>query len=364
MKNIVHIVGTGTIGEPLIGLFTDFKQHLGIDEVTFHKRTPMKTERAKVNHLMKRGALLATEDDKVADFEVARPQDLVHGAGSARARDGRPRLHARRQRQQGAVLQAPQGTRGLPRAGLRVRLREDVRARDQRLGARPGRGQVPADRLVQHAQPRDPHQDARDGRRRQAHDGARAVRLHAPLERHLPDEGLLPRADVLASTTTTSSGRTTRTTSSTSTRRCTSKPKVFSSALKLNTQYMHSVWFNFELKEKTDKKARPRAAEGEPARRAHGAQERERGLLVRPRPRLLRPDPLADRHLDADARRRGRGTRDRRLLLHAAGRQLPPLVRRGRDLAHGPRARLHAHPGPQALRVHGDLERKRKRRFS
>ena len=41
MKNIVHIVGTGTIGEPLIGLFTDFKQHLGIDEVTFHKRTPM-----------------------------------------------------------------------------------------------------------------------------------------------------------------------------------------------------------------------------------------------------------------------------------------------------------------------------------
>ncbi|HTS01663.1 MAG TPA: hypothetical protein VMN04_04015, partial [Thermoanaerobaculia bacterium] len=70
MKNIVHIVGTGTIGEPLIGLFTDFKQHLGIDEVTFHKRTPMKTERAKVNHLMKRGARLAADDDKVADFEA------------------------------------------------------------------------------------------------------------------------------------------------------------------------------------------------------------------------------------------------------------------------------------------------------
>ncbi|MGZ5430279.1 MAG: hypothetical protein ACXWEX_02670, partial [Thermoanaerobaculia bacterium] len=69
MKNIVHIVGTGTIGEPLIGLFTDFKQHLGIDEVTFHKRTPMKTERAKVAHLMSRGALLATEEDKTADFE-------------------------------------------------------------------------------------------------------------------------------------------------------------------------------------------------------------------------------------------------------------------------------------------------------
>ncbi|HTS02770.1 MAG TPA: hypothetical protein VMN04_09615, partial [Thermoanaerobaculia bacterium] len=33
------------------------------------------------------------------------------------------------------------------------------------------------------------------------------------------------------------------------------KPKVFSSALKLNTQYMHSVWFNFELGDRTDKKA-------------------------------------------------------------------------------------------------------------
>ena len=70
MKKIVHIVGTGTIGEPLIGLFTDFRKHLGIDEVTFHKRTPMITERAKVNHLMERGAQLAVDSDKVADFEA------------------------------------------------------------------------------------------------------------------------------------------------------------------------------------------------------------------------------------------------------------------------------------------------------
>ena len=40
MKKIVHVVGTGTIGEPLIGLFTDFREKLGFDEVTFHKRTP------------------------------------------------------------------------------------------------------------------------------------------------------------------------------------------------------------------------------------------------------------------------------------------------------------------------------------
>ena len=40
-KNIVHVVGTGTIGEPLIGLLANFRQPFGIDEITFHKRTPL-----------------------------------------------------------------------------------------------------------------------------------------------------------------------------------------------------------------------------------------------------------------------------------------------------------------------------------
>jgi len=70
MKKVVHVVGTGTIGEPLIGLFADFGKYLGIDEITFHKRTPMTTERAKVNHLMQRGARLAVDPDKVVDFEA------------------------------------------------------------------------------------------------------------------------------------------------------------------------------------------------------------------------------------------------------------------------------------------------------
>ena len=39
-RKIVHVVGTGTIGEPLIGLLCDFKDELGVDEVTFHKNTP------------------------------------------------------------------------------------------------------------------------------------------------------------------------------------------------------------------------------------------------------------------------------------------------------------------------------------
>lgn len=69
MANIVHIVGTGTIGEPLIGLLADDKEALGIDEVTFHKRTPLLTERGKVNDLVRRGAVLAVDDDKKGAFE-------------------------------------------------------------------------------------------------------------------------------------------------------------------------------------------------------------------------------------------------------------------------------------------------------
>ncbi|HEX2254011.1 MAG TPA: hypothetical protein VHQ65_12145 [Thermoanaerobaculia bacterium] len=69
MSTIVHIVGTGTIGEPLIGLFTDFRDRFGIDEVTFHKRTPLATDRAKLNHLMERGARLAVDADVREEFE-------------------------------------------------------------------------------------------------------------------------------------------------------------------------------------------------------------------------------------------------------------------------------------------------------
>jgi len=69
MKKIVHIVGTGTIGEPLIGLFTDFRDRMGIDEVTFQKRTPLASDRAKLNHLMSRGAKLAVDDEVRDDFE-------------------------------------------------------------------------------------------------------------------------------------------------------------------------------------------------------------------------------------------------------------------------------------------------------
>ena len=67
-RKIVHVVGTGTIGEPLIGLLCDFKEDLGIDEVTFHKNTPLSSDKTKVANLLKRGARLSTNKEKFEGF--------------------------------------------------------------------------------------------------------------------------------------------------------------------------------------------------------------------------------------------------------------------------------------------------------
>ncbi len=68
--NIVHVVGTGTIGEPLIGLLVDNREAFGIDEVTFHKRTPLVEERSKIDDLIRRGAGLAVDEDRWSGFEA------------------------------------------------------------------------------------------------------------------------------------------------------------------------------------------------------------------------------------------------------------------------------------------------------
>jgi len=67
MKKNILIVGTGTIGEPLIGLLSDFKNKLNIN-VYFHKRTPLLDECAKVESLCNRGAKLVVDKEKTNEF--------------------------------------------------------------------------------------------------------------------------------------------------------------------------------------------------------------------------------------------------------------------------------------------------------
>jgi glyceraldehyde-3-phosphate dehydrogenase type II len=69
-KGVVHVVGTGTIGEPLIGLLCYFKEQAGFDEVMFHKRSPIARDVPKVKALVDRGAVLTVNEDRMTDFEA------------------------------------------------------------------------------------------------------------------------------------------------------------------------------------------------------------------------------------------------------------------------------------------------------
>ncbi len=68
-RKIVHVVGTGTIGEPLIGLLCDYRDQLGIDEVTFHKNSALRRDRSKVTDLLRRGARLSVDEGKEQGFK-------------------------------------------------------------------------------------------------------------------------------------------------------------------------------------------------------------------------------------------------------------------------------------------------------
>ncbi len=78
-KGVVHVVGTGTIGEPLIGLLSSFKGQAGFDEVTFHKRSPVSRDVPKLKALLSRGAKLAVDEDRVKAFEdLGLSPSMVH----------------------------------------------------------------------------------------------------------------------------------------------------------------------------------------------------------------------------------------------------------------------------------------------
>ncbi len=79
-NNVVHVIGTGTIGEPLTGLLCDHREDFGISEVVFHKRTPLKTDRSKVLDLVeRRGAKLAVDENRVDAFkEMGMEPTYVH----------------------------------------------------------------------------------------------------------------------------------------------------------------------------------------------------------------------------------------------------------------------------------------------
>ncbi len=66
--NTVLIVGTGTIGEPLTGLLAALSKELGIDELIFYKHTPRLTDRPMIRGLLKKGAHMCCQIEKFNKF--------------------------------------------------------------------------------------------------------------------------------------------------------------------------------------------------------------------------------------------------------------------------------------------------------
>jgi glyceraldehyde-3-phosphate dehydrogenase (NAD(P)) len=77
LKNNVHIIGTGTIGEPLIGILSVMKQQLGIDNVSFHKATARVTDRAKLRALQQKGAILSATPETMDGFREMGVEPLM-----------------------------------------------------------------------------------------------------------------------------------------------------------------------------------------------------------------------------------------------------------------------------------------------
>ena len=64
----------------------DYKEQLGIDQVTFHKNTPLKDDRSKVIGLLKRGARISVNEDKIKGFkELGIESDLSAEEAISRA---------------------------------------------------------------------------------------------------------------------------------------------------------------------------------------------------------------------------------------------------------------------------------------
>ncbi|HEV7922230.1 MAG TPA: hypothetical protein VGR02_15705 [Thermoanaerobaculia bacterium] len=243
-KNIVHVVGTGTIGEPLIGLYTDFKDKWDISEVTFHKRTPKADDRAMVEYLVNRGAKLVVDEEARGEFEhLGHRVSFTTEEALARAtvvvdctpagNDNKARYYERVKGPRGFLAQGSEFGFGKPYARG---INDSVQSADERfvqvvscnthnisvllktIGEHKGKISIASGRFVCMRRANDvsdtksfipaPQAGKHDDPEFGTHHARDAHHLFATLGEEL---------------------------------------NLFSSAIKINTQYMHTLWFDLEL---------------------------------------------------------------------------------------------------------------------
>jgi glyceraldehyde-3-phosphate dehydrogenase (NAD(P)) len=247
-KNIVHVVGTGTIGEPLIGLFTDFKEKWGIDEVTFHKRTPKADDRAMVEHLINHGGKLVVDEDARDEFtrlghrvtfttEEALERATVVVDCTPAGLDNKAKYYNRCSGPKGFLAQGSEFGFGKPYARG---INEEVQSPDERFVQIVSCNTHNISVLLKTIATRDGKIDLAAGRfvcMRRANDVSDSKGFIAAPEAGKHDDpefGTHHARDAYHLFQTVGE-----------------KLNLFSSAIKINTQYMHTLWFDLDLRHDT-----------------------------------------------------------------------------------------------------------------
>jgi len=243
-KTIVHVIGTGTIGEPLIGMFSDFKKAWGIDEVTFHKRTPAPNDRAMVDFLIGRGANLAADEEArdefarlghrvayTADEAIERATVVVDCTPAGN--DNKQKQYLRMKGPKGYIAQGSEFGFGKPYARG---INDEVQSPDERFVQVVSCNTHNISVLLKTLARKDEKMSLAAGRfvcMRRANDISDAKSFIASPEAGKHDDpefGTHHARDAYHLFQTVGE-----------------KLNLFSSAIKINTQYMHTLWFDLDL---------------------------------------------------------------------------------------------------------------------
>jgi len=247
-KNIVHVVGTGTIGEPLVGLFTDFKAKWNIDEVTFHKRTPNANDRATVEHLISRGAKLVVDEAAREEFarlghrvsfttEEALERATVVVDCTPAGNDNKQKYYERVKGPKGFLAQGSEFGFGKPYA---LGINDEIQTPDDRFVQIVSCNTHNISVLLKTLASEDGKMSLNGGRfvcMRRANDVSDTKSYIAAPEAGKHDDpefGTHHARDAYHVFQTLGE-----------------KLNLFSSAIKLPTQYMHTLWFDLDLKHET-----------------------------------------------------------------------------------------------------------------
>jgi glyceraldehyde-3-phosphate dehydrogenase type II len=247
-KNIVHVVGTGTIGEPLVGLYTDFKEKWNIDEVTFHKRTPAASDRATVDHLINRGAKLVVDEGARDEFarlghrvsfttEEALERATVVVDCTPAGNDNKQKLYERIKGPKGYLAQGSEFGFGKPYA---LGINDEVQSPDNKYVQVVSCNTHNISVLLKTLASKDGKMSLNGGRfvcMRRANDVSDTKSFIAAPEAGKHDDpefGTHHARDAYHVFQTLGE-----------------KLNLFSSAIKLPTQYMHTLWFDLDVKHDT-----------------------------------------------------------------------------------------------------------------